>query len=121
MAGVHTKQFFPSASAAACGIAGAPCLTEATRCIYIGLDVLTRHRIIRKLRKLRGVSLQLSGYKHLGQFILWSSMLRRIYRQFVHGLSRIGKMQVFTSSGAGTWGPPLRLGSNPEIVVLHFE
>jgi predicted MPP superfamily phosphohydrolase len=32
-----------------------------------------------------------------------------------------GKMQVFTSSGAGTWGPPLRLGSNPEIVMLEFE
>jgi predicted MPP superfamily phosphohydrolase len=30
-------------------------------------------------------------------------------------------MQVFTSSGAGTWGPPLRLGSNPEIVMLEFQ
>jgi len=68
-----------------------------------------------------GVSLQLSGHTHLGQFIPWSWMARRIYRQFVYGLSRIGKMQVFTSSGAGTWGPPLRLGSNPEIVVLQFE
>jgi uncharacterized protein len=68
-----------------------------------------------------GVSLQLSGHTHLGQFVPWSWMARRIYRQFVYGLSRIGKMQVFTSSGAGTWGPPLRLGSNPEIVVLHFE
>src|SRR5258708_3834065 len=68
-----------------------------------------------------GVSLQLSGHTHLGQFIPWSWMARRIYRQFVYGLSRIGKMQVFTSSGAGTWGPPLRLGSNPEIVVLAFE
>jgi predicted MPP superfamily phosphohydrolase len=68
-----------------------------------------------------GVSLQLSGHTHLGQFIPWSWMARRIYRQFVYGLSRIGKMQVFTSSGAGTWGPPLRLGSNSEIVVLHFE
>jgi uncharacterized protein len=68
-----------------------------------------------------GVSLQLSGHTHLGQFIPWSWMARRIYRQFVYGLSQIGKMQVFTSSGAGTWGPPLRLGSNPEIVVLHFE
>src|SRR6266852_1710084 len=68
-----------------------------------------------------GVSLQLSGHTHLGQFIPWSWMARRIYRQFVYGLSRIGKMQVFTSSGAGTWGPPLRLGSNPEIVVLKFE
>jgi predicted MPP superfamily phosphohydrolase len=68
-----------------------------------------------------GVSLQLSGHTHLGQFIPWSWMARRVYRQFVYGLSRIGKMQVFTSSGAGTWGPPLRLGSNPEIVFLQFE
>jgi predicted MPP superfamily phosphohydrolase len=68
-----------------------------------------------------GVSLQLSGHTHLGQFIPWSWMARRVYRQFVYGLSRIGNMQVFTSSGAGTWGPPLRLGSNPEIVVLEFQ
>jgi predicted MPP superfamily phosphohydrolase len=68
-----------------------------------------------------GVSLQLSGHTHFGQFVPWSWMARRVYRQFVYGLSRIGKMQVFTSSGAGTWGPPLRLGSNPEIVVLQFE
>src|SRR5580700_5115406 len=68
-----------------------------------------------------GVSLQLSGHTHLGQFVPWSWMARRVYRQFVYGLSRIGNMQVFTSSGAGTWGPPLRLGSNPEIVVLEFE
>jgi hypothetical protein len=68
-----------------------------------------------------GVSLQLSGHTHLGQFIPWSWMAQRIYRQFVYGLSRIGKMQVFTSSGAGTWGPPLRLGSKPEIVVLEFQ
>jgi uncharacterized protein len=68
-----------------------------------------------------GVSLQLSGHTHLGQFVPWSWMAQRIYRQFVYGLSRIGKMQVFTSSGAGTWGPPLRLGSNPEIVLLEFQ
>ena len=68
-----------------------------------------------------GVSLQLSGHTHRGQFIPWNWMAQWIYRQFVYGLSRIGKMQVFTSSGAGTWGPPLRLGSNPEIVMLEFQ
>ena len=68
-----------------------------------------------------GISLQLSGHTHLGQFLPWSWMARRVYRQFVYGLSQIGKMQVFTSSGAGTWGPPLRLGSNPEIVMLEFQ
>jgi predicted MPP superfamily phosphohydrolase len=68
-----------------------------------------------------GVSLQLSGHTHLGQFVPWNWMARKIYKQFVYGLSRIGKLQVFTSSGAGTWGPPLRLGSNPEIVMLEFQ
>jgi uncharacterized protein len=67
-----------------------------------------------------GISLQLSGHTHVGQFYPWTWMARRIYRQFVYGLSWIGGMQVYTSSGAGTWGPPLRLGSNPEIVMIEF-
>ncbi len=93
----------------------------------IGLDrerasiLLTHAPDYPEIAEAAGVSLQLSGHTHLGQFIPWSWITRRIYRQFVYGLSRIGKMQVFTSSGAGTWGPPLRLGSNPEIVVLQFE
>jgi uncharacterized protein len=68
-----------------------------------------------------GFSLQLSGHTHLGQYIPFTWMVRRIYGRFAYGLSRIGQMQVFTSSGAGTWGPPLRLGSNSEIVILRFE
>ncbi len=92
----------------------------------IGLDrdrasILLTHAPDRpEIAEAAGVSLQLSGHTHLGQFIPWSWFARRIYRQFVYGLSRIGQMQVFTSSGAGTWGPPLRLGSNPEIVMLEF-
>jgi predicted MPP superfamily phosphohydrolase len=30
-------------------------------------------------------------------------------------------MSVYTSSGAGTWGPPMRVGSQPEIVSITFE
>jgi uncharacterized protein len=68
-----------------------------------------------------GISLQVSGHTHRGQFFPWTWMARRIYRQFVYGLSRIGRMLIYTSSGAGTWGPPLRLGSSPEIVFFQFE
>ena len=82
---------------------------------------MSRARTHPEIADAAGVSLQLSGHTHLGQFIPWSWIARRAYRQFVYGLSRIGKMQVFTSSGAGTWRPPLRLGSNPEIVMLEFE
>jgi len=31
------------------------------------------------------------------------------------------RLQVYTSSGAGTWGPPMRVGTHPEIVLLQFE
>jgi predicted MPP superfamily phosphohydrolase len=30
-------------------------------------------------------------------------------------------MMVYTTTGAGTWGPPMRLGTQPEIVLIHFE
>ena len=68
-----------------------------------------------------GFSLQLSGHTHLGQFIPFTWIVRRIYGQFAYGLSRVGNMQVFTSSGAGTWGPPLRLGSSSEIVIFDLK
>jgi predicted MPP superfamily phosphohydrolase len=68
-----------------------------------------------------GISLQVSGHTHLGQFVPYTWIASRIYRQFVYGLNRIGKMLVYTSSGAGTWGPPLRLGSSPEIVLITFK
>jgi uncharacterized protein len=35
------------------------------------------------------------------------------------GYARIGKMHVYVSNGIGTWGPPVRVGSRPEIV--HFN
>ena len=68
-----------------------------------------------------GVSLQLSGHTHGGQFPPGSWVASRIYGPFVHGLNRLGKMQVFTSWGVGTWGPPLRVGTKPEIVLIRFE
>ena len=68
-----------------------------------------------------GIGLQVSGHTHLGQFVPYTWIAARIYRQFVYGLNRVGNMLVYTSSGAGTWGPPLRVGSSPEVVLIEFE
>jgi predicted MPP superfamily phosphohydrolase len=68
-----------------------------------------------------GIGLQVSGHTHVGQFLPYTWLAGRIYKQFVYGLQSSGPMQVYTSSGAGTWGPPLRLGSNPEIVLIEFD
>ena len=68
-----------------------------------------------------GIGLQLSGHTHLGQFFPFTWITRRIYKQFTYGLSRLGGTQFYVSSGAGTWGPPLRVGSQAEIVQITFE
>lgn len=68
-----------------------------------------------------GISLQLSGHTHSGQFFPFNLIVKRIYGPFAYGLSRLGNTQAYTTSGAGTWGPPLRVGTNPEIVLIRFE
>src|SRR5438552_3405415 len=68
-----------------------------------------------------GISLQLSGHTHGGQFFPFTWITSRLYGKFVYGLQRLGNLLVYTSYGAGTWGPPLRVGTKPEIVLLQFE
>ena len=68
-----------------------------------------------------GISLQLSGHTHRGQYFPFTSVVSRIYGKYAYGLNRFGDLMVYTSCGAGTWGPPMRLGSNPEIVLFRFE
>ncbi|MGH9607397.1 MAG: metallophosphoesterase [Terracidiphilus sp.] len=68
-----------------------------------------------------GFSLQLSGHTHGGQIFPFTWLTRRVFGRFTYGLHRFGKLQVYTSSGAGTWGPPMRVGTHPEIVLMTFE
>jgi predicted MPP superfamily phosphohydrolase len=68
-----------------------------------------------------GISLQLSGHTHGGQLIPFTWFTRYAFGRFIYGLQRFGGLQVLTSSGAGTWGPPMRVGTRPEIVLLTFE
>jgi predicted MPP superfamily phosphohydrolase len=67
-----------------------------------------------------GISLDLSGHTHHGQIFPLTFFTWQIYKGFDYGLKRLGAMQVYTSSGIGTWGPPLRLGTKSEVVVIEF-
>jgi uncharacterized protein len=67
------------------------------------------------------ISLQLSGHTHGGQFFPFTRVVSRIYGRFAYGLNRLEQMQVYTSYGAGTWGPPMRVGTSAEIVLIRFE
>jgi hypothetical protein len=68
-----------------------------------------------------GISLQLSGHTHGGQLFPYTWICSRVWGQFNYGLKRLGNLLVYTSCGTGTWGPPMRVGTNPEIVLIEFE
>lgn len=65
-----------------------------------------------------GFDLQLSGHTHAGQFFPWTLAVRLVHAPHVAGLSRRGHMSVYVSAGTGTWGPPVRFGTNPELTLL---
>ena len=67
-----------------------------------------------------GISFQISGHTHNGQQWPFNYLTKIMYKGFSYGLKHHGSMLVYVSSGAGGWGPPLRVGSDYEIVEITF-
>ena len=67
-----------------------------------------------------GFDLQLSGHTHAGQFFPWTLAVRLVHAPHVAGLSREDNMRVYVSAGTGSWGPPVRFGTSPEITLLRL-
>ncbi|MDW7682284.1 MAG: metallophosphoesterase, partial [bacterium] len=68
-----------------------------------------------------GIDLQICGHTHHGQ--LWPlNLITRMLYEKSWGYLKRGDTHYYISSGAGTWGPPVRIGNHPEIVeiVVHF-
>jgi uncharacterized protein len=93
----------------------------------VGIDrlkpsILLKHAPFHlQVAKDHGITLQLSGHTHQGQVFLFRFITSRVYQGYDYGLKRFEDLLVYTSSGAGTWGPPMRVDTNPEIVVIKFE
>ncbi|MDP2708648.1 MAG: metallophosphoesterase [bacterium] len=68
-----------------------------------------------------GISLMLSGHSHKGQLFPIQLIEILFYDGFQYGLKNAGSTQVYTTSGAGVWGPPMRVLADPEIVVIKFK
>ncbi|HEY7955258.1 MAG TPA: metallophosphoesterase [Polyangia bacterium] len=70
----------------------------------------------------KGVELTLSGHTHGGQLAvpLWSRRLTlaRLVTRFTAGLYQMGRSALYVNRGAGTTGPPIRLGARAEIVLI---
>ena len=67
-----------------------------------------------------GVDLQLSGHTHHGQMWPLNLITRKIYEQD-WGYLQKGKSHFYVSCGVGTWGPPIRMASRSEVVVIDLK
>jgi predicted MPP superfamily phosphohydrolase len=64
--------------------------------------------------------LQLSGHVHKGQIFPFS-IATKLYYPVDSGLARVaGGSQLYVSRGTGTWGPPIRFLSPPEVTVFEL-
>ena len=69
----------------------------------------------------KDVDLVLCGHTHAGQIFPFG-ILVLLDQGFLHGLYKINdKMQAYVSSGAGFWGPPVRIFAPSEIAILNLS
>ena len=71
-----------------------------------------------------GADIQLSGHTHNGQVFplnLWGSLTCRIKRILYNGYEKRGSTQFYVTSGLGSSGAPVRIGTDAEIVVVEMK
>ena len=76
-----------------------------------------------------GADLVLSGHTHAGQLFPANLLTRVIFKKsgathygYWQGAERAkAPMQAVVTSGAGFWGPPVRIGTNSEVVVINVH
>jgi len=68
-----------------------------------------------------GVDLMLSGHTHAGQFLPFPLLARLIWKRWYTGLREHQGTYLYASAGAGTWGPPFRLGTRSEIALIRLN
>ncbi len=67
-----------------------------------------------------GVTLQVSGHTHDGQFWPINWINRKVW-EISYGYRQKGETHFYVTSGVGAWGPPIRIGTHAEIVILDLK
>ena len=67
-----------------------------------------------------GVDLQVSGHTHRGQIIPGRFFTKRIF-DIDWGLYKESSYHLIVTSGVGTWGPPIRIGTKSEIILINVN
>ncbi len=65
------------------------------------------------------IDLQLSGHTHHGQLWPFGYITNRIF-ELSRGYMKKENTNFYVSTGFGTWGPPVRTGNRPEIILINL-
>lgn len=66
------------------------------------------------------IDLQLSGHTHKGQITPGNLVTNKLF-DIDYGYLKKDNLNIVVSSGYGTWGPPIRIGSKSEIVQINLQ
>ena len=79
-----------------------------------------KHQPVISSESLGRFDLQLSGHTHKGQIFPFYLFTKLFYRMHT-GLSKLkGNALLYVSRGSGTWGPPVRFLSPPEVTIIDI-
>ena len=67
-----------------------------------------------------GADLVLSGHTHDGQ-IFPGNFIVRLFNENGYGYKKIESMDTIVTSGVGYYGPPIRIGTKSEIVIIDIR
>jgi predicted MPP superfamily phosphohydrolase len=81
--------------------------------------LLLKHRPLVDKEAAGRFDLQLSGHVHKGQIFPFS-IATKLYYPVEAGLAEIGGSLLYVSRGTGTWGPPIRFLSPPEVTIIEL-
>ncbi|GLY25790.1 metallophosphoesterase [Micromonospora sp. NBRC 101691] len=83
--------------------------------------VLLAHQPVAALEASKfDVDLQLSGHTHGGQIVPFNVAVR-LEQPVVSGLGEVDGTKVYVTNGAGFWGPPVRVGAEPQITLVELR
>ena len=93
----------------------AAALTDSGESVF---TIFLKHQPLIKASSASMFDLQLSGHTHGGQIFPFNLIVKKRY-PYMKGLFHPGTdTLIYTSRGTGTWGPPFRVLSPPEITII---
>lgn len=66
------------------------------------------------------IDLQLSGHTHHGQ-IAPANLITNMVYELSWGYKKKRKTHFYVSSGLGTWGPPIKIGNDAELILIDIK